>query len=357
MGERVEMKKSTSYIAVPPGATIKEQLVINNMSQKEFSARMSLSEKHVSHLINGDVGLTTDVAFRLETVLGIPAKYWLRLEALYREDLQKVEWENSLENDAILAKQFPYNDMSNYGWVPKARTAKDKAKALRQFFGVVNLPSICDERVMPRVACRRLAVTNKSDLALLAWIQAAKYAAKDCNVPELDIKKLNDALPTIRKMSLTGPDYFCNELKKELSDVGIALVFLPHLKGSYLHGATFNDGGKVVLGLTARGKDADKFWFSLFHELAHIYLGHISNKKYITDEQEDEANKWARNMLIPFKDYNKYLEQDYITRDSIITFSIKENIAPGIVVGRLQNDKIIDYDMYNDLKEKYCITV
>lgn len=35
------------------------------------------------------------------------------------------------------------------------------------------------------------------------------------------------------------------------------------------------DGNKIVVGLTARGKDADKFWFSLFHELAHIALGHV----------------------------------------------------------------------------------
>ena len=52
-------------------------------------------------------------------------------------------------------------------------------------------------------------------------------------------------------------------------------MFLPHLKGSFLQGASFMDGNKIVVGLTARDKDADKFWFSLFHELAHIALGHV----------------------------------------------------------------------------------
>ena len=46
------MTKSRSYIATPPGATIKEQLENRGMSQKEFAKRMNMSEKHISHLIN-----------------------------------------------------------------------------------------------------------------------------------------------------------------------------------------------------------------------------------------------------------------------------------------------------------------
>ena len=69
------MVRSRSYIATPPGVTIREQLKDRGMSQKEFAARMDLSEKHVSKLINGEVQLTPEVAVRLETVLGVPAKF------------------------------------------------------------------------------------------------------------------------------------------------------------------------------------------------------------------------------------------------------------------------------------------
>ena len=71
------MKKSKTYIAAPPGATIKEQLIDRGMSQKEFAARMEMSEKHISNLINGEVHLTADVAMRMEMVLGLPASFWL----------------------------------------------------------------------------------------------------------------------------------------------------------------------------------------------------------------------------------------------------------------------------------------
>ena len=69
------MVKSRSFIATPPGATIKEQLIDRGLSQKEFALRMGMSEKHISKLINGDVQLTPEVAVRLEMVLGVPAKF------------------------------------------------------------------------------------------------------------------------------------------------------------------------------------------------------------------------------------------------------------------------------------------
>lgn len=55
---------------------------------------MNMSQKHISRLINGEVQLTLEVAVRLEMVLGVPAKFWNNLEAIYREKLAKVEVEN-----------------------------------------------------------------------------------------------------------------------------------------------------------------------------------------------------------------------------------------------------------------------
>ena len=71
--------RSRKTIAIAPGATIKEQLEDQGMTQKEFALRMDMSEKHISKLINGEVHLTPDVAIRLEYVLGLPAQYWTNL--------------------------------------------------------------------------------------------------------------------------------------------------------------------------------------------------------------------------------------------------------------------------------------
>ena len=102
------MITSKTYIATALGATIKEQLVNRGMSQKEFAVRMDMSEKHISYLINGEVILTPDVANRLESVLGVPAKFWNNLESIYRQKLLLVEEENRMEKDVEYWKNEYY---------------------------------------------------------------------------------------------------------------------------------------------------------------------------------------------------------------------------------------------------------
>lgn len=350
------MVKSRSYIATPPGATIKEQLNSRGMSQKEFAVRMDMSEKHISKLINGDVQLTPDVAVRLEMVLGVPAKFWNNLEAIYREKIVKAEAENAMDADVELAKQFPYNEMAKFGWVPETRQTKEKVVYLRKYFEVVELSLLGNDQIT-KIACRRLAITEKSDLALMAWAQEAKIKARDIETLPINIKGLLAAIPDIRKMTVLKPKEFCPKIKKCLADHGIALVFLPHLKGSFLQGATFLDGNKIVVGLTARGKDADKFWFSLFHELAHIVLGHVGQVNGTSDEDEKAADDWSGNTLIAEKEFDTFKQGNDYSEQGVRRFAKEQGIAPGIVVGRMQREGMIKYSMLNNLKEQYVIAV
>lgn len=350
------MVRSRSYIATPPGATIREQLNDRGMSQKEFAVRMDMSEKHISRLINGDVQLTPEVAVRLELVLGVPAGFWSNLEAVYREKLVKVEAENTMDADIELMKKIPYSEMAKYGWIPESRDAKEKVINLRKYFEVVEL-SLLESQQITRIACRRLAVTEKSDLSLMAWAQKAKIEARNIETSPISVKRLMNILPDIRQMTVLKPVEFCPKLKDMLESCGIALVFLPHLKGSFLQGASFLDGNKIVVGLTARGKDADKFWFSLFHELAHIILGHIGQINGISKQDEADADNWSGNVLIPSADFKQFRERRDYSEESILQFAAGQGIAPGIVVGRLQNEGLIKYNMMNDLKEHYVIMV
>lgn len=115
------MMRSKTYIATPPGSTIKEQLIDRGMTQKEFAARLEMSEKHISKLINGDVILTPEMAIKLEMVLGIPAKFWNNLEAIYREKLIKAQRENEMEEDKEIAKLLPYTELVKLGWIDGAK--------------------------------------------------------------------------------------------------------------------------------------------------------------------------------------------------------------------------------------------
>ncbi|MBQ8813685.1 MAG: HigA family addiction module antidote protein [Lachnospiraceae bacterium] len=348
------MIRSHSTIATPPGATIKEQLVDRGMSQKEFAERMDLSEKHISKLVNGEVQLTSDVAVRLEMVLGIPAQFWCKLESIYREKLVKANAENEMDADIELMKKFPYKEMASQNWIAKTTNVNEKVINLRKFFEVVKL-TLVQNSLHPSIACRRVSETEKADYALIAWAQKAKLDARNIETSAINLKKLSSSLSEIRSMTRLDPEEFCPRLVSLLANCGVALVFLPHIGGSFLHGATFYDKNKIVVGLTVRGKDADKFWFSLFHEIAHILYGHIAQADGTSEEDEVTANIFARDTLIPFDKFQYYTSQCNFNRESILDFARSVNVDPGIVVGRLQKDNFIEYSWYNDLKTKYQI--
>ncbi len=350
------MTRSRSYIATPPGATIKEQLEDRGMSQKEFASRMGMSEKHISHLIHGDVKLTQDVAYRLEMVLGLPANFWSNLEAIYREKIAKVEAENALDADIELAKKLPYKEMSKYKWLPETRNVKERVIHLRRFFEVAQLERLADNKLLPSIVYRRQSITEKADLALIAWAQKAKLEARNIETSPIDLKELTNVLSTIRTMTTKDPQEFCPQLVTLFANCGIALVFLPHIGGSFLHGATFYDKNKIVIGLTVRGKDADKFWFSLFHEIGHILLGHLNQEGGTNDSDEADADAFARDTLIPLDEFTRFVNKQSFTKETISEFASKINIDPGIVVGRLQKEGFIDFGWHNDLKTKYEIT-
>jgi HTH-type transcriptional regulator/antitoxin HigA len=350
------MIRSRSIVATPPGATIKEQLVDRGMSQKEFASRMDMSEKHISRLINGEVQLTPEVAVRLEMVLGVPAHFWINLEGTYREKLVKANAENVMDADVELAKKLPYNEMAKNNWVPATRKSNERVVNLRRFFEVVHLGLLQQGSLIPNVACRRLLMTEKGDYALIAWAQKARLDARSIETRPIDLKSLAAAIPQIRAMTRIDPKDFCPKLSTLLADCGVAIVYLPHIDGSFLHGATFMDGNKIVVGLTVRGKDADKFWFSLFHELAHILHGHIGRANGATDDDENEADDFARQTLIPKAQFDYFVERNDFGRESIVRFAESIDIDAGIVVGRLQKEGHINYSWHHDLKTKYTIS-
>ncbi len=344
------MLESKTYIAIEPGATIKEMLNERGMTQKEFAARMDYSEKHVSKLINGETQLTHETAFRLESVLGPSATFWNNLEVRYRENLIKVLHEQDMEQDEQIAKLLPYSEMVKLGWINAATTIQEKVCNLRKYFEVSKL-SLLGNGLVTRIVCRRLAITEKTDIALIAWAQRAKIIAKDISPAPLNIDGLTNQLSTIRKLSMLPFEQIHSRLYELLLQYGIALVFVPHLKGSFLQGAVFFDGDKIILGITTRRKTNDIFWFTLFHELAHIILGHTGRPNEISDKEEKIANTWAEESLIPPSKYTSFINKGVFTKEQIVLFAKHINIAQGIVVGRLQNDKFLNYNMYNDLKD------
>lgn len=75
--------------------------------------------------------------------------------------------------------------------------------------------------------------------------------------------------------------------------------------------------------------------------------------KGLDGEQEVEADKFARDLLIPLKAYKEFLARSGLSLAEIEYFANTIEIAPGIVVGRLQHDGYLAHNVGNKLKVFY----
>jgi Zn-dependent peptidase ImmA (M78 family) len=111
--------------------------------------------------------------------------------------------------------------------------------------------------------------------------------------------------------------------------------------------------------LSLYGKSNDQLWFTIFHEACHI-INHSQGELYIEgkgmeNEKEKEADIFACNFLIPPEQLSHFLASVVYkpTIAQIKRFATSIGIAPGIVVGRLQHDRILPMSWGNDLKVRY----
>ena len=107
------------------------------------------------------------------------------------------------------------------------------------------------------------------------------------------------------------------------------------------------------------GKDADKIWFAIFHELGHAIKNHkrhltISYKKdQIMDQDEIEANQFARDSLIDADSYSEFIKNKSFDLKNIQKFALSQQVADFIVIGRLQKDELVPWSKFQNRKIKY----
>jgi HTH-type transcriptional regulator / antitoxin HigA len=70
---------------------------------------------------------------------------------------------------------------------------------------------------------------------------------------------------------------------------------------------------------------------------------------------EREANEFSANFLIPETEFKRFVAAsgNRYSKVEIVEFSSRLNIAPGVVVGRLQHEELLPLSHCNDLKRKY----
>lgn len=254
----MKIYRSKTFIAIPPGMTIKEVLENRHMTQKELASRMDMSEKHISKLINGEVPLTQDVAMRLERVFGVDASFWNGLEAGYREKILKVEYENSIDEEINFAKPFGYAKLARLGIVPETKKIAEQVNNLQKFFEVASLKTVADEMVMPLVYENVKDMDKSKQSAIYTLVQITKGESRFVEVNPYDCELLKTFILKINQLSRESLVAAKEPLKDMLAASGIIIVYLPIIDDITSTCITYSKGNSIVLGIPT--DENNDFW-------------------------------------------------------------------------------------------------
>lgn len=350
--------------AVPPGRTISDLLASRGMPPEHLARSMDMTAQDFGDLLAGRCALTTPVAARLETILGASAAFWLRREEQYREQLAELSEGVDPENAEykVWLRDLPVKQMLDLGWMD---AAGDKAAKLRNCLDFFDVPNLTAWRrtygqVKAAAAFRTTDAHIESAPATAAWlrqgeIQADRIACRDWN-PEM----FEEQLPKVRELTLIpDPSVFFPRLQQLCADAGVAVVIVKAPAGCRASGATFfAKPTKAVLLLSFRYLSDDQFWFSFFHEAAHLVL-HWDTESLILETsdgpkspKEEEANLFAAARLIS-GELQKRMPAAAKSIRGIVRLARDAGVSNGIVVGQMQHRGLVKREHFNKLKNRY----
>jgi len=341
----------------PPGTTVAEMLEHLGMSQTELAVRTGRPMKTINEIIHGKTAITAETALQFEKVLGVSASFWNNRERHYREFLARQSESEKLRGMAEWVKRFPVKRMIEYNWIQPVDSIEEKARALLQFFGIAS-PDQYEEVHQARVAFRKSQKVRSDADALAAWLHQGVRVAQTSRCAAFNAALFKSALGEIRALTARAPQEFEPMLKEICAECGVVVALVRELPGAPVNGAArWLTRDKALLQLSLRYKTDDIFWFSFFHEAAHILL-HNKREPFIDFENADtkmtdeerEANAFAERKLIPPEEFDTLISGRDFSRTSVVRFARRLGIAPGVVVGRLQHEDHIPRNRLNDLK-------
>jgi hypothetical protein len=146
-------------------------------------------------------------------------------------------------------------------------------------------------------------------------------------------------------------------LKEMCAAAGVVVAFVPEPPKIRTSGATrWLKPDKALIQLSLRFKWANSIWFTFFHEAGHIVL-HGKKDVFLEDGErtvhEEEADRFARDILIPPNELDRFVRTTSLTASTIQSFAKSIGVHPCIVVGRLQYDKRLPFHALTDLKPRF----
>lgn len=278
----------------------------------------------------------------------------------------KSVFAKSLEH-AGWAEKFPLKDMRRLKF--SLPTGSSDEEVILRFFGVSSPDRWLTAWHEVPVAFRQTQVFEACSEAVAAWVREAELTAKQIPLTDFNEAKLRGSLEKLRHLTREEAGTALTRAQEICSHCGVAIVLVAELPKTRISGcAKWLSDKHAMVGLTPRYKSGDKLWFTFFHEIAHILL-HRDRQSFVVDNAvddmgddvvdpdmakfEEEADRFAADTLIPPSEFAKLPRKpEELTNEVVQRFAKSIEIHPGVVIGRLQHDKVLEHWQGNKLKQE-----
>jgi HTH-type transcriptional regulator/antitoxin HigA len=360
---RVEVDFAPMW-AIPPGQTISDLMKSKGIGSTRLAHLVDMTADDFDNLLTGKFALTERVASRLEAVLGASTSFWLRREEQYRNQLAELTEGVDPENVdyKFWLKSLPVKQMQSLGWVESTRDKMERLRKLLDFFDVPNLDAWRRTYVDLKAATafRTTDAYLEDAPATAAWLRQGELQAERIECSKWSSERFEAQLTKIRSLTqIAAPSEFLPKLQMLCAEAGVAVVIVKAPQGCRASGATFfANPNKAVLLLSFRYLSDDQFWFSFFHEAAHLILHWdadlliLETSESPKSPREEEANVFAAEQLIP-PELQRRLHEAAKSLKGIMRLARDAGVSYGIVVGQMQFRGLIRRDRYNRLKSRY----
>lgn len=350
--------------ASPPGDTISRLAAAGNVSIHDLAERIGFEEEVFSGVMEGRVQICDEIADALSSELGASRQFWIERYNQFLGDKARVAGSAPTETLSTWGHSFPVRALRELGWLPKGSRGERLSGDILHFFGCASI-SDWNERYsagIGQVAFRTSFAFEADEMATLAWLRIGELQAENLNLAKFSASDFKKRLPELKKLcALKRPDLFFPKLQKACAENGVGLVSSKAPKGCRASGATWtsNNGNPIIL-LSFRYLSEDHFWFTFFHEGAHVVLhgtDHISldggdPSPLGASVFEYEADTFAQDVLFPADLRNEMLNA-LPNRPQARRIARRAGVTPGIIVGQLQKAGVLQQHQFNDLKRRY----
>ena len=285
------------------------------------------SRARVSEVLSGKRPLSIEMMRAIHHGLGVP--------------YASLMSERSATSRARLGHDAALTRLSNMGFSVSAETASN--------FIFEAMDRLATPALLRKT--RSIRATTKTDhSALLLWQAAAlRLAAHNPPANQFAPSQLDrEALRRIAQLSSKkgGPLVAAERLR----EMGLSLVALPALPGTFLDGAAMSSPtGHAVVAITLRHDRTDNFWFTLMHELSHIHLHWEKLSKEheaffddldirSEDQFEKEADELAQECLIPRALLRTVRWSLETSIDDLQALASRARVHVAVCAGRWQRD-------------------